>query len=50
MTRAEAWKLAEHWIADWNVHDLDLIMTRVTLRCTDSEAHMKSGRVNVNER
>jgi hypothetical protein len=22
-----AWKLAEHWIAAWNAHDLDLIMT-----------------------
>lgn len=27
MTRDEAWKLAEHWIAAWNAHDLDLIMT-----------------------
>jgi|SRR5580704_9791645 hypothetical protein len=27
MTRDEAWKLAEHWIASWNAHDLDLIMT-----------------------
>ena len=26
MTRDEAWKLAEHWIAAWNAHDLDLIM------------------------
>jgi len=30
MTRDEAWKLAEHWIAAWNAHDLDLIMTRAT--------------------
>jgi len=27
MTREEAWKLAEHWIAAWNAHDLDLIMS-----------------------
>lgn len=27
MTKDEAWKLAEHWIAAWNTHDLDLIMT-----------------------
>ncbi len=26
MTRDEAWKLAEHWIAAWNAHDLELIM------------------------
>lgn len=27
MTRDEAWNLANHWIAAWNSHDLDLIMT-----------------------
>ncbi len=27
MTRDEAWKLANHWMAAWNAHDLDLIMT-----------------------
>jgi predicted ester cyclase len=27
MTKDEAWKLAEHWVAAWNGHDLDLIMT-----------------------
>jgi|SRR5277367_2861632 len=27
MTKEEAWKLAELWIAAWNAHDLDLIMT-----------------------
>ncbi len=27
MTTDEAWKLAEHWIAAWNAHDLDQIMT-----------------------
>ena len=27
MTRDEAWNLANHWVAAWNVHDLDLIMT-----------------------
>lgn len=27
MTIADAWKLAEHWIAAWNAHDLDQIMT-----------------------
>src|ERR1700680_2998360 len=26
MTREDAWKLANHWIAAWNAHDLDLIM------------------------
>ena len=26
MTRDEAWKLANHWVAAWNAHDLDLIM------------------------
>ncbi len=26
MTRDEAWKLAEHWIAAWNARDLDLIL------------------------
>lgn len=27
MTRDEARKLANHWIASWNAHDLDAIMT-----------------------
>ena len=27
MTKDEAWSLANHWIAAWNAHDLDLIMT-----------------------
>ena len=27
MTRDEALKMANHWIAAWNAHDLDLIMT-----------------------
>lgn len=27
MTRDDAWSLANHWIAAWNNHDLDLIMT-----------------------
>ncbi len=27
MTRDEAWKLANNWVAAWNAHDLDLIMT-----------------------
>ncbi len=27
MTKDEAWHLAEHWVAAWNAHDLDLIMT-----------------------
>jgi predicted ester cyclase len=26
VTKDEAWKLAEHWVAAWNAHDLDLIM------------------------
>ena len=27
MTRDKAWDLANHWIAAWNAHDLDLIVT-----------------------
>ena len=27
MTRDEAWSLANHWVAAWNAHDLDLIIT-----------------------
>jgi predicted ester cyclase len=27
VTKDEAWKLANHWVASWNAHDLDLIMT-----------------------
>jgi ketosteroid isomerase-like protein len=27
MTKDEAWKLANHWVASWNAHDLDVIMT-----------------------
>ncbi len=27
MTRDEAWKLANDWVAAWNAHDLDEIMT-----------------------
>lgn len=27
MTKEEAWTLAEHWIAAWNAHDLDRIMS-----------------------
>jgi ketosteroid isomerase-like protein len=27
MNRDEAWNLANHWIAAWNVHDLESIMT-----------------------
>jgi predicted ester cyclase len=27
VTKDEAWSLANHWIAAWNAHDLDLIMT-----------------------
>jgi predicted ester cyclase len=27
MTRDEAWDLANDWVAAWNGHDLDLIMT-----------------------
>lgn len=27
MTRDEAWSLANHWVAAWNAHDLDSIMT-----------------------
>jgi hypothetical protein len=26
VTKEEAWKLAEHWVAAWNAHNLDLIM------------------------
>ncbi len=27
MTKDDAWKLANHWVAAWNAHDLDSIMT-----------------------
>ncbi len=27
MTRDEAWSLANHWVAAWNAHDLDSIMS-----------------------
>jgi len=27
MTRDDAWNLANHWVAAWNAHDLDSIMT-----------------------
>lgn len=27
MTKDEAWNLANNWVAAWNAHDLDLIMT-----------------------
>jgi hypothetical protein len=27
LTRDEAWDLANHWVAAWNAHDLDSIMT-----------------------
>jgi ketosteroid isomerase-like protein len=27
MTEDEAWKLAHHWIAAWNAHDLAAIMS-----------------------
>jgi predicted ester cyclase len=27
VTRDEAWTLANHWVAAWNAHNLDLIMT-----------------------
>jgi predicted ester cyclase len=27
VTREEAWNLANHWVASWNAHDLDLVMT-----------------------
>ena len=27
MTKDEAWKLAKQWIAAWNAHDLELILT-----------------------
>ena len=27
MTKDEAWELANHWVAAWNSHDLDAIMT-----------------------
>ena len=26
MTREDSWNLANHWVAAWNAHDLDLIM------------------------
>jgi predicted ester cyclase len=27
VTREEAWSLAKDWVAAWNAHDLDMIMT-----------------------
>jgi predicted ester cyclase len=27
VTKDEAWKLANHWVAAWNAHDLDLILS-----------------------
>ena len=27
MTKEEAWKLANEWVAAWNAHDLDAILT-----------------------
>ena len=27
MTREEAWKFAHHWVAAWNAHNLELILT-----------------------
>jgi predicted ester cyclase len=27
VTRDKAWNLANHWVAAWNAHDLDLIMS-----------------------
>lgn len=27
MTREEAWNLANHWVAAWNAHNLDLVLT-----------------------
>ncbi len=27
MTREDAWNLASNWVAAWNAHDLDLMMT-----------------------
>ena len=27
MIRDEAWKMANHWVAAWNAHDLELIMS-----------------------
>lgn len=27
VTKEEAWKLANDWVAAWNAHDLDMIMT-----------------------
>ena len=27
MTKDEAWNLANHWVAAWNAHDLDLIVS-----------------------
>jgi predicted ester cyclase len=27
VTRDDAWSLANHWVAAWNIHDLDLIMS-----------------------
>jgi predicted ester cyclase len=33
VTRDEAWNLANHWVAAWNAHDLDLILTHYDDAC-----------------
>jgi ketosteroid isomerase-like protein len=27
VTKDEAWNLANHWVAAWNAHDLDMILS-----------------------
>jgi len=33
VTKDAAWKLANHWVAAWNAHDLDLIMAHYEDAC-----------------
>ena len=48
MTRDEAWKLAEHWVAAWNAHDLELILTHYedTVELTSPVAAQLLGRAD----
>ncbi|HEY2120571.1 MAG TPA: nuclear transport factor 2 family protein [Candidatus Acidoferrum sp.] len=46
MTTDEAWKLANHWVAAWNAHDLELIMSHYdeAIELTSPVAARLSGR------
>ena len=48
MTKEDAWHLANHWVAAWNSHDLDLIMTHYddSIELTSPAAAQLLGRPN----